>query len=70
MNNKDKEIYTGKASSSSSKYELKDVVCDYGIYENGELKLIINNYMNAKYILDILKYDENKKRYPNMITLR
>ena len=53
-----------------SRYELKNVVCYYGIYEYGKLVLILNNYMNAKYILDILRYDEQKKRYPNMVTMR
>lgn len=53
-----------------SKYELKDVVCDYGIYENGKLILILNDYVNAKNILEILKYDEQKKRYPNMVIMR
>lgn len=54
----------------SSKYELKEVVCDYGIYENGKLILVLNDYVNAKFILDILKYDEQNKRYPNMVTMR
>lgn len=51
-------------------YEMKSVVCDYGIYENGELALVLNDSFNAKMILDILKHDEQKKRYPNMVTLR
>nr|UVN04763.1 MAG: hypothetical protein [Bacteriophage sp.] len=55
---------------NKSRYEMKEVVCDYGIYENGNLVLILNDYINAKNILDILKYDEQKKRYPNMVTLR
>lgn len=55
---------------NKSRYEMKAVVCDYGIYENGNLVLILNDYINAKNILDILKYDEQKKRYPNMVTLR
>lgn len=51
-------------------YELRSVVCDYGIYRNGKLILILNDYTNARYILDILKYDEQKKRYPNMVMMR
>lgn len=55
---------------NKSRYEIKEVVCDYGIYENGKLVLILNDYMNTKYILDILRADEQKERYPNMVTLR
>lgn len=43
------------------KYEVKDVVCDYGIYENGELKLILNSYGSALKILKILEFDDNLK---------
>lgn len=53
-----------------SRYELKEVVCDYGIFEDNKLVLIVNDYMNAKFILDILRYDEQKRRYPNMVTMR
>lgn len=38
-----------------SKYDIKAVVCDYGIYENDELKIIVNSQANAlliKYVLD------------------
>lgn len=55
---------------NKSKYELKNVVCDYGIFENGEMVLLINDYINAKHILDILRYDEDRKRYPNIVTMR
>lgn len=55
---------------NKSRYEIEEVVCDYGIYENGKLVLILNDYINAKNVLDILRYDEHKKRYPNMVTLR
>lgn len=48
-------------TTSKSKYELRNVVCDYGIYENGELVLLLNDHMNAAYILDILKSDEQKR---------
>lgn len=41
-----------------SKYELKDVVCDYGIYEDGELKLILNSRGIAEKIVELLELDE------------
>lgn len=41
-----------------SKYEVKDVVCDYGLYEDGELKLILNSKQNALTIKTILEIDE------------
>ena len=47
-----------------SRYKLKHVVSDYGIYEDDKLVLILNDYMNANFILDILRCDEQKKRYP------
>lgn len=40
-----------------SNYEVKPVVCDYGLYENNELKLIINNHSNAKLIKVIMEKD-------------
>ena len=39
------------------KYEVKDVVCDYGVYENDELKLICNSRRNALLIADIMTAD-------------
>ena len=53
-----------------SKYEIKQIVCDYGVYENDKLILVLNDYMNAKYVLEILKSDEQNKRFPNMVTIR
>ena len=44
------------------KYEIRDVVGDYGIYEDGELKLILNSRSNAEYIKAIL---EHEARHPN-----
>ena len=55
---------------NKSSYEIRSAVCDYGIFENGKLVLILNDHMNAKYILDILQHDEQKKIYPYMVTLR
>ena len=40
------------------KYEVRDVVCDYGVYENGELKLILNSKRIAEKIVGLLKEDE------------
>ena len=42
------------------KYEIRDVVSDYGIYENGELKLILNSRANAEYIKAILEVDASR----------
>lgn len=41
------------------KYEIKDVVCDYGLYEDGELKLILNSAKNAHTIKRILEIDDS-----------
>jgi hypothetical protein len=41
-----------------SKYEIRDVVSDYGIYEDGELKLILESRTNAEYIKSILEHEE------------
>lgn len=38
--------------------EIKSVVTDYGIYENGELKLVVNSYANAQFICRILDLDD------------
>lgn len=40
-----------------TKYEVKAVVCDYGIFENGELKLIVNSQANALLIKYVLEQD-------------
>ena len=41
-----------------SEYEVRDVVCDYGVYEDGELKLIVNSRRIAFQIVELLKEDE------------
>lgn len=41
------------------KYEIKDVVCDYGLYEDGELKLILDSNYNAQLIKRILEIDQS-----------
>ena len=40
-----------------SKYEVKSVVCDYGVFEDNELKLICNSHANALKIKEILETD-------------
>lgn len=39
------------------KYEVRNVVCDYGIYENDKLVLILNSRRIACEIVDLLKSD-------------
>lgn len=46
---------------NKSRYELKPIVCDYGIFENEKLILLLTQYGNAKKILEILKSDEQMK---------
>ncbi len=41
-----------------TKFEVKDVVCDYGVFENGELKLILNSRRIALEIVELLEEDE------------
>jgi len=48
-----------------SKYEVKSVVCDYGVYENDELKLIVNSHKIANIIVDLLQIDEGYHRALN-----
>ena len=38
-------------------YEVKPVVCDYGLYEDDELRLVCNSSRNAKLIKAILEKD-------------
>lgn len=45
--------------------EVRDVVCDYGVYENGELKLILNSRRIAEKIVQLLKEDERNHRELN-----
>ena len=44
-----------------TKYEVKAVVSDYGIFENGELKLIVNSQVNALMIKYVLEQDLKHK---------
>lgn len=47
------------------KIEVKNVVCDYGIYEDGKLIFILNNKENAELIKKVLEADAEHKRYKN-----
>ena len=49
-----------------ARYEVKDVVCDYGIYEESELVLILNSKANALMIKEILEDDE-KTGFPTKL---
>lgn len=44
-----------------SKYEIKADGCDYGIYENGNLRLFINSQANALLIKYVLEQDSQHK---------
>ena len=44
-------------------YAVQAVVCDWGVYENGKLKVVVNDYSNAKLIVDILNADVKHERY-------
>jgi hypothetical protein len=44
-------------------YEVKSVVCDYGVFEDGKLKLILNSNSNAQLIKTILEVDDEHKVY-------
>lgn len=44
-----------------SKYEVKSDGCDYGIYENGNLRLFVNSQANALLIKYILEQDSQHK---------
>lgn len=45
-----------------SKYEVKSVVCDYGVFEDNELKLICNSQANALKIKEILETDSDMSK--------
>ena len=48
-----------------AEYEVRDVVCDYGVYADGELKLILNSRRIALQIAELLKEDERIHRELN-----
>ena len=41
-------------------WTVEDVVCDYGVFENGELKLITNSRGTAEKIVALLEEDERR----------
>jgi hypothetical protein len=50
-----------------SKFEVRDVVCDYGVYEDEDLKLILNSRRIAEQIVFLLQEDERIHRELNPI---
>ena len=50
-----------------AEYEVRDVACDHGVYEDGELKLILNSRRIALQIVELLKEDERIHRELNPI---
>lgn len=46
-----------------SNIEVKDVVCDYGVYEDDKLIYIFNDRCNAELVKEILEFDLKHKRY-------
>ena len=50
-----------------AEYEVRDVVCDYGVYEDSELKLILNSRRIALQIVELLKEDERIHRALNPV---
>lgn len=49
------------------KYTVKDVVCDYGVYEDDMLLVVLNDYSNAKLIAEILNADLAHKKYSSIL---
>ena len=46
-----------------SDYEVRDVVCDYGVYCDDELVLICNSRSNAELICEIMSLDHSHKKF-------
>lgn len=42
------------------KYDVRPVVCDYGVFEDDDLKLICNSRLNALLIKDIMEVDDSR----------
>lgn len=53
-----KDLYSHEMNKPP--YSVKSVVCDYGVYEGDELKIIVNRFENAVRIKDILNEDSKK----------
>ena len=56
-----------KGEKVMAEYEVRDVVCDYGVYEDGELKLILNSRRIALQIVELLREDERIHREVNPV---
>lgn len=52
-----------------SSYKVKDVVCDYGVYENEKLIHIFNDKENAELVRSILESDSKHKRHDSEKTI-
>ena len=48
-------------------YEVRAIVCDYGVYENGELKLILNSRRIALEIVKLLEEDDRIGKLNNIL---
>lgn len=48
-----------------AKYEVKNVVCDYGVFEDGKLisGMMLNSKRNAEFIVEILEIDEKHRQF-------
>lgn len=46
-------------------YAVGSVVCDWGVFDNGTLKLITNSYNTAEKIVELLKEDEERHKELN-----
>lgn len=44
-------------------YSVKDVVCDYGVYEGDNLIHIFNDKCNAELVKKVLELDSKHERY-------
>lgn len=50
-----------------SNISVKEVVCDYGVYEGDKLIYIFNDRCNAELVKKILEFDLKHKRYNRKI---
>jgi len=55
LQKENKRLYLQKVISLE--WTVEDVVCDYGLFENGELKLILSSRRRALEIKKILEED-------------
>ncbi len=65
LSEKTKEIFEARSIDKviKSRYSIKDVLCDYGLYEGEELKVITNSRQNALLIKEILDIDSQGMIY-------